>query len=199
MSNENYFNFFLIPLFIFSQDYSQYFQMNSNKNGKVYGKIKDSESSDFLEFATITIVNPELSKPIEGTISDSKGMFIIDSLSIDKYQLSVSFVGYESQLIDFELTNDEPIKNFKTIKLNPSSSLLEEAELIDEKPIYESSFEKIIYNPENDLSQSSSDALDVLRQTPLLSVDIDGNVSLRGSQNIKFLVNGKESSFFKRL
>ena len=74
--------------------------MNSNKNGKVYGKIKDSESSDFLEFATITIINPGLSQPIEGTISDSKGMFIIDSLSIDKYQLSVSFVGYESQLID---------------------------------------------------------------------------------------------------
>ena len=194
---KNILTFFLLPLFIFSQDYSQYFQMNSNKNGKVYGKIKDSESSDFLEFATITIINPGLSKPIEGTISDSKGMFIIDSLSIDKYQLSVSFVGYESQLIDFELTNDEPIKNFKTIKLNPSSSLLEEAELIDEKPIYESSFEKIIYNPENDLSQSSSDALDVLRQTPLLSVDIDGNVSLRGSQNIKFLVNGKESSFLK--
>ena len=48
--------------------------MNSNKNGKVYGKIKDAESSDFLEFATITIVNPELSQPIEGTISDSRNV-----------------------------------------------------------------------------------------------------------------------------
>ena len=194
---KNIFTFFLIPFLIFSQDYSQYFQMSSSKNGKVYGKIKNSESSNFLEFATITVINPELSQPVDGTITDSKGTFLIDSLSIGNYQLSVSFVGYESQFIDFELNDENPIKNFKIIKLNPLTELLDETELIDEKPIYESSFEKIIYNPENDLSQSSSDALDVLRQTPLLSVDIDGNVSLRGSKNIKFLINGKESSFLK--
>ena len=51
--------------------------------------------------------------------------------------------------------------------------------------------DKIVYNPENDILQTSDDATDVLRKTPLLSVDLEGNVSLRGSSNIKFLINGK--------
>ena len=194
---KNLFYLLLIPIFIFSQDYSQYYNTQQSKNGKVYGKVKDAKTLDLLEFATITLVNKDIEQAVEGTITDSKGSFLIDSLSIGQYEISISFIGYETQMINLELTEDYPVKNLKTIKLTVSSELLDAAELIDEKPIYESSFEKIIYNPENDLGQTSNDALDVLRQTPLLSVDIDGNVSLRGSQNIKFLINGKESSFLK--
>ena len=65
----------------------------------------------------------------------------------------------------------------------------------EEKPIYESKMEKIVYNAENDLNESLDDASDVLRKTPLLSVDMDGNVSLRDLRGVKFLVNGKESTF----
>ena len=67
----------------------------------------------------------------------------------------------------------------------------------DRTDIYENKFEKIVYNVENDLSQNAIDAVDVLTQTPLLDVDIEGNVSLRGENDIKFLINGKESSFLK--
>ena len=116
----------LIPFFVFSQDYSQYYQTQSNQNGKIYGKVKDVNSSSFLEFATITLINPSISQAVEGTITDSKGAFLIDSLSIGKYQLSVSFIGYETQLINLELTDEYPIKNLKTIKLSSASELLDE-------------------------------------------------------------------------
>ena len=64
------------------------------------------------------------------------------------------------------------------------------------KVLYETKVDKkIVYNAENDLNETEESAVDVLRKTPLLSVDIEGNVSLNGSRNIKFLVNGKASSF----
>ena len=167
---KNLFFLLLIPFFVFSQDYSQYYNNVPIKNGKIYGKVKDQKTSDLLEFATITLLSKDIQQAVEGTITDSKGSFLIDSLSMGKYEITISFIGYETQTIDLELTDDFPVKNLKTVKLSISSELLDAAELVDEKPIYESSFEKIIYNPENDLGQTSNDALDVLRQTPLLSV-----------------------------
>ena len=71
-------------------------------------------------------------------------------------------------------------------------------QLSTEAPVYENKIEKIVYNAENDISQSANDGIDVLRNAPLVSVDIDDKVSLRGSQNVKFLLNGKTSSFLNK-
>ena len=80
-------------------------------------------------------------------------------------------------------------------KLKVNSEVLSEVTITEEKPIYESKIDKIVYNVEND-SQGSDDAVDVLRKAPLLSVDLDGNVELRGSSNIKFLLNGITTTIY---
>ena len=90
----------------------------------------------------------------------------------------------------------KPDIKVNNIVLNQNSRLLSEIKIEEEKAIYETRIDKIVYNAEHDLNDSENDATDVLRKAPLLSVDLDGNVSLRGSKNIKFLVNGKASSFF---
>ena len=186
----------LIPFISFSQDYSKYMNKASQeKNGKIYGKVKDEKSQN-MQYANISLIKND--SIIEGLITDEKGRFIFEKIEIGDYKLLISFVGFENiELNNISLTDSNPIFNTKTITLNPSSNMLEETNLVDEKPIYENKFEKIVYNVENDLSQNSLDGVDVLTQTPLLDVDIEGNVSLRGSQNIKFLINGKESSFLK--
>ena len=186
----------LIPFISFSQDYSRYMnKISQEKNGKIYGKVKDEKSQN-MQYANISLIKND--SIVEGLISDEKGRFLFEKIEIGDYNLIVSFVGYENvELNNISLTNTDPIFNTKTIVLNPSSNMLEETNLIDEKPIYENKFEKIVYNVENDLSQNSLDGVDVLTQAPLLDVDMEGNVSLRGSRNIKFLINGKESSFLK--
>ena len=186
----------LIPFISFSQDYSKYMNKASQeKNGKIYGKVKDEKSQN-MQYANISLIKND--SIIEGLITDEKGRFIFEKIEIGDYKLLISFVGFENiELNNISLTDSNPIFNAKTITLYPSSNMLEETNLVDEKPIYENKFEKIVYNVENDLSQNSLDGVDVLTQTPLLDVDIEGNVSLRGSQNIKFLINGKESSFLK--
>ena len=95
-----------------------------------------------------------------------------------------------------KIPGSKPDYKFKKILLTPSSETISEIEINETKAIYENKIDKIVYNPENDINQSSDDATDVLRKAPLLSVDLDGNVSLRGSRNIKFLINGKTSAFF---
>ena len=198
----------LIPFFTFSQDRGsgggkggsfKGFGKDNSKDyikGSVRGKIIDSKTGKPLEYASISLTNTSWGKIIEGTITDARGRFFMNKIRSGKYQISVSYLGYDIQNIDFELTKKKPDIKLANILLVTNAEMLSEVKIEEEKAIYETRIDKIVYNAEHDLNESENDATDVLRKAPLLSVDLDGNVSLRGSKNIKFLVNGKASSFF---
>ena len=164
--------------------------------GTVNGRILDGDTKKALSYANVSITNQITKNAIEGTITSDKGKFEFEDIETGKYTLSISFVGYESKQIDFELTKSDPDYRFKKIFLNSTNTNIEEVNIKEQKAVYENKIDKIVYNPENDVLQSADDATDVLRKTPLLSVDLDGNVELRGSRDIKFLINGKRSAFF---
>jgi len=164
--------------------------------GTISGRIIDQNSNEDIEYTNISIFNIDKNKMVEGTISDKNGKFSFKDVEVGKHKLSISFVGYKTKEIEFETSVSKVNYKFKKITLEPSSQKISEVEINETKAVYENKIDKIVYNPENDINQSSDDATDVLRKTPLLSVDLDGNVSLRGSKKIKFLVNGKTSTFF---
>ena len=164
--------------------------------GNVSGKIIDSKTGKTLEYANISLTNTKWDKIIEGTISDAKGRFSMSKIRTGSYKISVSFLGYDIQSTNFELTKKKPDIRLDDILLIATNEMLSEVKIIEQKPVFESKIDKIIYNAENDMNEGLNDATDVLRKTPLLNVDLEGEVSLRGSKNIKFLVNGKASTFF---
>jgi len=164
--------------------------------GNISGKIIDSKTGKALEYASISLTNTRWEKIIEGTITDAKGRFFMNKIRSGKYKISVSYLGYDSQEIDFELTKKKPDVKLVDILLVANAEMLSEVKITEQKPIFENKIDKIVYNAENDMNEGLNDATDVLRKAPLLTVDLEGEVSLRGSKNIKFLVNGKASSFF---
>ena len=144
----------------------------------------------------LVLVKNETQKIIEGTITDENGKFKFEDLRLGEYFIEISFIGYEKLKIDINLSESNPNYFNENILINQDSKLLSEITIEEKKLLYETKIDKIVYNAENDLNETEESAVDVLRRTPLLSVDIEGNVSLNGSRNIKFLVNGKASSFF---
>ena len=190
-----------LPMIIFGQrpsgDFSGFNKKNNSSyfRGNVSGKITDLNDGKKLEFANISIVNTKWNKVIEGTISNEDGKFNFSGILIGDYILQIKYLGYKLKEVEFKLTKKNPDINLKEIGLEIDSKLLGEITIDEQKPIYESKLDKIIYNAENDDAGASEDATDVLRKAPLLSVDFDGNVELRGSKNIKYLLNGKASSF----
>ena len=190
--------FFLFPFILFSQEtkISNLKTNNENIVGKISGKIKSIDDKSNLEFASVSLFRSNNIDLVEGTITDSKGRFIFKNIVTGNYILKISFIGFESKEIILSTNKLEPNFQNNNIYLNTDSKLLQEINIKDEKAIYETRLDKIVYNAENDLNDAENDATDVLRKAPLLSVDLEGNVSLRGSKNIKFLVNGKASSFF---
>ena len=178
----------LLPFFLFSQDSKISNLKTDNKNivGKISGKIKSVDDKSNLEFASVSLFRSDNKDLIEGTITDSKGRFNFKNIITGDYILKISFIGFESKEIIFSTNKLDPNFQDNNIYLNTDSKLLEEINIKDEKAIYETRIDKIVYNAENDLNDAENDATDVLRKAPLLSVDLEGNVSLRGSKNIKF-------------
>lgn len=192
----NVFIFILLLLFLSKNIKSQ--SLNSFKNldfGYIKGKIKNKNNIN-LEFATVSLYNNKDNSLVEGTITNSKGKFLFTDIIEGNYRIEISFIGYKDTSIVINKTTNNINNNINTIYLKEDAKLLSEINIEDRKLIYEAKIDKIIYNAENDLNETENNATDVLRKTPLVSVDLEDNISLRGSRNIKFLVNGKASSFF---
>ena len=192
--------FFLIISVCMNSQPNRKFKTQSDKSSAIFGKvdgvIKDSKTKELLEFANVTLfLNGQI---INGTISNKKGQFSFDKLEPSEYKLLISFAGYKNIEIDFSITDKKLNQKLKNIYLDINSLILENIQLSDQAPIYENKIEKIVYNVGNDLSSTANDGIDVIKNAPLVSVDIEDKISIRGSENIKFLLNGKTSSFLNQ-
>ncbi|WP_419801654.1 TonB-dependent receptor domain-containing protein [Mucilaginibacter sp.] len=166
----------------------------SSVTGRISGSVIDSLTRKPIDYATITLYRSGGKVPLNGVVTDEKGVFKIDNLNPGKYKVSISFIGYPTKTIDpVTTTPGRPDFNIGAIRLSPTGRLLKGVDIVSNKALIENHIDKLVYNAEKDLTSSGGNATDVLRKVPLLSVDLDGNVSLRGDQNVRVLINGKPS------
>lgn len=164
------------------------------QNSKVTGTVIDSLTRQPVEFANVALVPAGSPTPVDGTICDDKGAFTISKVAAGSYEIQVSFIGFETRSLKFTIAGKGEDVNFGTIYISPTPQLLEAVTVEGQKALIEERVDRLVYNAENDLTSRGGDATDVLKRVPMLSVDLDGNVSLRGNQNILVLINNKPSS-----
>jgi outer membrane receptor protein involved in Fe transport len=162
-------------------------------NSKISGTISDSTSNKPVEFATIALNDPTTNKPIDGTIADEQGKFTITKVADGNYILSITFIGFNTKTVLVTVGDKKEI-DLGTIQISPTAQVLKEVTVEGERALIEERVDRTIYNAENDQTAKGGDATDVLKRVPLLTVDMDGNVSLRGNQNITVLINNKPST-----
>jgi len=163
-------------------------------NGKVAGTLEDSTSGKPVEFATIALISVKTGKPIDGTTSDAKGKFALAKLAPGDYRLQYSFIGYKtSDSRAFTVAKGTDL-SLGTIKMAADVRTLSEVVVTGQAALIEEKVDRLVFNADKDMTAKGGDATDVLKRVPMLSVDLDGNVSLRGSQNIRVLINNKPST-----
>jgi outer membrane receptor protein involved in Fe transport len=162
--------------------------------GKISGTILDQESGSALFSATIGVRLAQDSTLVTGAISDAGGQFLIERLPIGRYFAVVSFVGYQPyQAPIFSISEANLIVDLGTVFLAFDSSEMAGVEVTAERAEVAFEIDRTVYNTKNQISSAGGSATDVLQNIPSVEVDIDGNVSLRGNQNISVLINGKPS------
>ncbi len=168
---------------------------NKIYDGKISGIVTDAETQKPVELANVALSKAGSDKPIDGVVTDEKGNFKLKNIKPGKYKVSISFIGYLSQDFDsIEIADKKNNVDLGKILFKPNTKLLKEAVVEGQKPLVETQIDKLIYNNDRDLTSKGGNATDVLRKVPMVTVDLDGNVTLQGTQNIKVLVNNKPSS-----
>ncbi len=161
------------------------------KKIKVTGKVIEKSSSQPLEYATIvfeSVRNPEM---ITGGITDAKGEFDIE-VNAGNYNIRIEFISFKT--VEFKSRNLQSNINLGTISLTDDSTMLEGVELRAEASTVEIKLDKRVYNVGQDMMVKGGTVSDVLDNVPSVSVDVEGNVSLRGNENVRILIDGRPSN-----
>jgi len=160
--------------------------------GSLTGAVIDSASRQPVAYATVVLLPPVPDgKAITGVAADEQGHFALTKLAAGTFRLQVSFVGYATRSQAVTVTAGPTALG--AIMLPTTTQRLAEAVVIGTKPIVEVRPDRLVYNADQDVTNAGGTAADVLRKAPLLAVDGDGNVKMRGSGNFKVLVNNKPS------
>ncbi|MTI30333.1 TonB-dependent receptor domain-containing protein [Xanthovirga aplysinae] len=167
------------------------------KIGVLSGKVIDSKTNEPVEFATVSLYSVrEPEKPVTGGMTDKNGGFRIKEIPLGPYNVKVSFIGYEtySHPDRVMFTPKEAEIFLGKITLGADAKLLNEVAVEADAELMVNSIDKRSFNVSQDGTSEGGDASDVLSNLPSVDVDIDGNVSLRGSEGVKILIDGKPSA-----
>ncbi|NQV15488.1 TonB-dependent receptor, partial [bacterium] len=163
--------------------------------GILTGRVLDSSTLIPVEYANITIIRSRDTTAVSGGISDAEGFFDLRSLPLGRYSVRFEFMGYEALTVDdVRLTPRESLeKHLGDVLLSPATLAGTAVEVTGDRPLITQTIDKRIFNVNKSLIAEGNSAIEVLEQIPSVDVDMDGNISLRGSSNVKILIDGKPS------
>ena len=183
---------YLLPTLLFLTSIT-FFGQGKPERPKIIitGKIIEKTSKLPLEYATITLKNNKNPKLIFGGITGNKGDYSIEIVP-GIYNITLEFISFKPTFIPQKELNQST--NLGTIALEEDATQLNEVVVRAEKTTVEIKLDKKVYNVGNDLMVKGGTASDVLDNIPSVTVDIEGNISLRGNQNVRVLIDGKPSN-----
>lgn len=162
--------------------------------GSVVGKVIDEPTGHPLEYTTATLKSKVDSSLVTGCVADSNGSISLNSVPYGEYFLSLNFMGYKPMVIDsVELSNESPMVNLSAIYLKSDNSL-EQVEIVTDKAVFENRIDKKVFNASESDVGKGGNGLDLMRNVPLVTVDQNDNILLRGDANVTIFIDGRPSA-----
>ena len=178
-------------LFFSSKFFAQTDPTGRLEDHSIAGIVQDRSSRQSIEFATVQLLNARDSSIIKTTVTDRKGKFVLDKIANGNYVLRYSFIGYEKVIMP--VTVNQKRENVGTVEIVVLSKDMSEVTVTSRKSLLNTSIDRKVYNVTQDIMAQSGSASDILKNIPSVEVDIEGQVSLRGSTDVMILINGRPS------
>lgn len=164
---------------------------SQTSTGKIQGTVIDG-STKTIESATITLLNAVDSSVVKLSVADKTGKYVFEIVPYGKYIVSISAVGHlkgYSELVEINAVNQ--LVNLKTIELIPQAKSLSAVVITTKKPLIEQKIDRMVVNVDASVTNVGTTALEVLEKSPGISVDKDGNISLKGKQGVQIYIDGR--------
>ncbi|MBP3762665.1 MAG: TonB-dependent receptor [Bacteroidales bacterium] len=164
------------------------------QQGAIRGRVADARNGENIEYANVALLKVDDSSLVNGTVSEANGSFRVTA-PYGRYLLRITFMGYEPYFHPQPVTLGEKARevNVGKVQLRMSGTMMEAVEVTAERSMVEYQLDKRVVNVDKNIVAGGGTATDVLEQVPSVAIDNDGNVTLRGSTNVKVLVNGRPS------
>ncbi|MGI4862513.1 MAG: TonB-dependent receptor domain-containing protein [Janthinobacterium lividum] len=162
-------------------------------SGRITGTVTEAATGKPVSYATVSVLDAA-GKAINGGVAGDDGKFVLPGIPAGTYTVQITFLGFKDETRPGVVVTANGTLDLGSIKLGASAQALKEVVVTGRKQLIEERVDRTIYNADVDKTTAGGDATDVLKRVPLLSVDLDGNVSLRGSSNIRVLINNKPST-----
>jgi len=162
--------------------------------GSITAMVVDSLSHDPVEYATVALYHHDSHQLITGLITDLTGSFKFKGLDWGDYDLEMSFIGYKDMNISkIKITQEQQDVDLGKLKLQRTALNLNEVEIVGGTPAVEYQIDRKVIHVDKQITAISGTAIDILESVPSVSVDLEGNISLRGSTGFTVLIDGKPS------
>ncbi len=161
--------------------------------GTVSGVVMDGEFHEPIPYATISVNTPE-GELVTGVVSSIDGSFTIDKLPRGNYSFKIQFMGYKTYSSDVVISAGKQNIEIGTVYLEAEVAQLDDVEVVAERSTIEQRIDRKVINVGKDLTTVGPSASDIMGNLPTLTVDQDGNIAMRGNDNVRILVDGKPTS-----
>lgn len=166
----------------------------AQSTGKVSGSIKDGGNQKIIDAATISLLRLKDSGLVKSAIADKEGNFAFENVREGKYLVSATSLGHTKVFSDsFSISAEQSAYSVGVLQILPVTQNLKEVVVETKRPFIERKADRMIVNVEASVSNVGSSAMEVLEKSPGVTVDKDGNISLKGKQGVKIMIDGRPS------
>ncbi|QHS54303.1 TonB-dependent receptor [Mucilaginibacter sp. 14171R-50] len=172
------------------------FAQSPVQNITIKGLVIDSAINKPLSFVTVALTDAASNAPVKSMLTKDDGTFELGGVPQKRYKLALVYMGYGTKVID--IPGDKKMVDVGSVLLAATHNQLKEVSVVAARPLMKQEVDRLSYDVQADPEAKAVTALDMIRKVPLLSVDGNDNIKLRGSGNYKILLNGKESALMAR-
>ncbi|MFT2007186.1 TonB-dependent receptor domain-containing protein [Pontibacter sp. 13R65] len=164
------------------------------QTGSVSGTVINSSTKEPVGMASVVLLTPADSSLVTGANTDFDGLFRIERVPFGRYLMRITVVGYPTRFSSVSVSQEAPEATMGAISMNPRATTLKAVEVVSQRELVQFELDKKVVNISQDIAAENGSVAEALQNAPSVEVDIDGNVSMRGSSNVTVLVDGKRTA-----